>query len=118
MTLLLAFTGGYCYNLSEPTQVSSPESALFFQMAMVISRLHSTPDYPAAGLWSALLSSHLRRMNAYPLAAIVLVSGRAAGFQSAIYHGRGASGALYIQGIVFFRAGHVPVGVGDLVGQL
>jgi len=51
-----------------------------------------------------------------PLAAIVLLGGRAAGFQSGIYHGRGASGALYIQEIVFFRAGHVPVGVGDLVG--
>ncbi len=46
----------------------------------------------------------------------MLVNGSAAGFQSVIYNGRGASGALYIQGIVFFRAGHVPVGVGDLVG--
>jgi len=46
----------------------------------------------------------------------VLVSGGAVGFQSAIYNDHGASGALYIQGIVFFRAGHVPVGDGDLVG--
>jgi hypothetical protein len=50
------------------------------------------------------------------IAAIVLASGSAAGFQSVIYNGRGASGAFYFQGIVFFRAGHVPVGVGDLVG--
>ncbi len=49
------------------------------------------------------------------LAAIVLVSGSAAGFQSAIYNGRGASGTFYTQGIVFFRAGHVPVGVGDVL---
>jgi hypothetical protein len=56
------------------------------------------------------------RLIRRPLAAIVLVSGSAAGFQSGIYNSRGASGALYIQGIVFFRAGHVPVGVGDLVG--
>jgi len=45
-----------------------------------------------------------------------LNNGNAAGFQSGIYNSRGASGALYIQGIVFFRAGHVPVGGGDLVG--
>jgi hypothetical protein len=51
-----------------------------------------------------------------PLAAIVLVCGCAAGFQSASDSGRGANGALYIQGVVFFRAGHVPVGVGDYVG--
>jgi hypothetical protein len=35
---------------------------------------------------------------------------------SVIYNGRGAGGALYIQGIVFFRTGRVPVEVGDLVG--
>jgi len=55
--------GGYCYNLSKPTQVSLPESPLFFQTSMLISRLRSNPDYPAAGLWSALLFSNLRRMN-------------------------------------------------------
>jgi hypothetical protein len=46
----------------------------------------------------------------------VLVCGSAAGFQSVIYNGCVASGALYIQGIVFFGAGHVPVVVVDLVG--
>ena len=46
----------------------------------------------------------------------MLVNGSAAGFQSVIYNGRDASGSLYIQGIVSFRAGHVPLGVGDYVG--
>lgn len=46
----------------------------------------------------------------------MLLGGSAVCFQSAIYNGRGASGALYIQEIVFFMAGNVPVGVGDLVG--
>jgi hypothetical protein len=46
----------------------------------------------------------------------MLSNGSAAGFQSGIYNSPGASGALYIQGIGFFRAGHVPVAVGDLVG--
>ena len=44
------------------------------------------------------------RLVKQPLAAIKL------------FYGSGASGAFYIQGIVFFRAGHVPVGVGDLLG--
>ena len=57
-----------------------------------------------------------RRQVTQLLAAIVLVYGFAAGFQSTSDSGHGASGALYIQGVVFFRAGHVPVGVGDYVG--
>ena len=46
----------------------------------------------------------------------MLVFGSADGFLSVIYNGRGASGSLYIQGIVFFRDGHAPVGVGNYVG--
>jgi len=46
----------------------------------------------------------------------MLVIGSAADFLSVIYNGRGASGVVYIQGIVFFRAGYAPVGVSDLVG--
>ncbi len=57
-----------------------------------------------------------RRQVTQLLAAIVLVCGYAAGFQSASDSGRGARGALYIQGVVFFRNGHVPVGVGDYIG--
>ena len=50
------------------------------------------------------------------LAAIMLVNGSVAGFQSMIYNDRGASGALSIQGVVLFRGGHDSVGIGDLVG--
>ena len=56
------------------------------------------------------------RLSSQPLAVTVLVIGSASGFQSAIYNGRGASGSLYIQGIIFFRDEHVTVGVGDFVG--
>ena len=48
--ILLACIGGYCYNFSKPKQVSLPESLLFFQTTMVISRLRSTLDLTVGGL--------------------------------------------------------------------
>ena len=62
-----------------------------------------------------MFRAEVARLVKQPLAAIVLVCGCAAGFQSASDSGRGARGALYIQRVVFFRAGHVPVGVGDYI---
>jgi hypothetical protein len=65
---LLALTGGYCYNLFKPIQVSSTEPLLFFQMTMVISRLSPTKrsqisHYAAAGLQAAMVFFLPRRMN-------------------------------------------------------
>jgi hypothetical protein len=51
---LLAFDGGYCYNLFRSTRVFKDFPArcfAYFHIAQLAYRLSSTPDYVAAAVW-------------------------------------------------------------------
>jgi hypothetical protein len=65
-------------------------------------------------IWQGRISWHL--WCAIGSVSVMFFDGSAAGFQSVIDNGRGVRGALYIREMVFSKARHVPVGVGDLVG--